>query len=315
MIICARNARIHLERNLEAFLMQSYPEFELILVDDGSNDHTEEWVKSQQAIYPGLTYLRNQKTTEGKKQALSLGIANARYNWIALSDADCRPSSNLWLSTMMSERGPETEIILGYAPYTTKAGWLNRLIRFETLLNALQYLSASETGIPYMGTGRNLIYHKTIFDPQALQAELAYGDDDLLISRKANATNTAICIASDSFVYSGPSNSYETYFKQKWRHYATSNRYSPSIKLYLIVFFASFMAFHISLFGVFISKSYWIGMGSLLIYLSISWPLFCKQCQIFKEKNLCMYYPVLNLIYLIHLVIQFPFLWIEKRRW
>src|SRR6185436_15548935 len=137
------------------------------LVDDDSDDGTEEWVTNLLQNYPKLKYYRNHKTAAGKKQALIMGISMASHSWIALSDADCRPASSSWLKTMMSYVGENTKIVLGYAPYSKQSGLLNKLIRYETSLSSHQYLSAAQLGFPYMGTGRNLVYHKSIFDTQA----------------------------------------------------------------------------------------------------------------------------------------------------
>ena len=44
-----------------------------------------------------------------------------------------------------------------------KNSFLNKLIRFETMLTALQYFSYAIDGKAYMGVGRNLAYKKSIF--------------------------------------------------------------------------------------------------------------------------------------------------------
>ena len=55
------------------------------------------------------------------------------------------------------------EIVLGYGGFHKRPGILNKLIRFDTFHNALQYLSYALAGIPYMGVGRNLSYKRALF--------------------------------------------------------------------------------------------------------------------------------------------------------
>ncbi len=315
IIICARNARHHLERNLPKFLAQKYPEFELILVDDDSDDGTEEWIKSILVDYPRLRYYRNHKTSAGKKQALNLGISNASHSWIALSDADCKPGSPFWLKTMMSNVSESTKIVLGYAPYEKNPGLLNKLIRLETVLNAIQYLSAADLGFPYMGCGRNLVYHKSIFDTQSLQVHLAYGDDDLLINAKSTKENTVFSLHPDSFIYSNPATSYPGYFKQKWRHYAAAHEYSWGIKMYLFIYFISLVGFYGSFVALLFFKLYAIAFICLISKMVFTWPVFYKQCRVLNEKDLINYFPLLSWMYVVHLIFQIPFLWIKKKKW
>lgn len=315
IIICARTAKDHLERNLPYFLNQNYSEFELILIDDDSQDGTEHWARNIQQNYPRLKYFRNHKTLAGKKQALALGVSKASHQWIALTDADCRPATSVWLKTMMFNVVDSTKIVLAYAPFSKKPGWLNSLIRMEACLNAIQYLSVANLGFPYMGTGRNLLYHKSIFDLQALKLDIAYGDDDLLISSKSTSTNTVVCTDPNSFVFSNPEDTYENYFKQKWRHYAASHHYKWFIKVYLFVYFASLLGFYISFVVLMLLKFYIIAASCLCIKFLLTWPVFCKQCRMLKEQDLCKYFPILTLVYVVHIFVQIPFLWIKKKSW
>ncbi len=316
LIICTRNALDHLRNNLSAFLVQDYPaEFELILVDDASEDGTGEWIQTLLPKFPQLQYYKLIKSGSGKKQALALGISKASHSWIALSDADCRPVSAFWLKTMLTNDDPNAKIVLGYAPYFGRKGWLNKLIRFETCLNAIQSFNAVQWGIPYTGTGRNLVYHKSIFDYQALRPEYIFGDDDFLISAKSNSQNTRICTDSDSFVYSESSLSYKKYFQQKWRHYGSSLKYTPAVKLYLIMYFISFIGFYSGLLYLIVRKQYIPALSWYIVLTSISWLFYYKYAKRLKENDLCRYYPVLNWIYIMHLLLQFPFLWIKKKNW
>jgi hypothetical protein len=49
-------------------------------------------------------------------------------------------------------------IVLGYSGYEKiEKSFLNKLIRFETLLTAIQYFSWAKAGLPYMGVGKKFI--------------------------------------------------------------------------------------------------------------------------------------------------------------
>ena len=58
----------------------------------------------------------------------------------------------------------EKSIVIGYGAYSKiNNSFLNKLIRFETLVTAVQYFSFAKVGIPFMGVGRNLAYHRDEF--------------------------------------------------------------------------------------------------------------------------------------------------------
>ena len=85
---------------------------------------------------------------------------------MVFTDADCHPVSKNWLNSIIQSYTKKTEIVLAYGGYARKRGLLNALIRFDTLFIGLQYLTFAKSGIPYMGTGRNLSYKKSVYDKQ-----------------------------------------------------------------------------------------------------------------------------------------------------
>lgn len=216
---------------------------------------------------------------------------------------------------MMQCLNNNQKIILGYAPYHFTPGKLNQFIRFECCFNALQYLAASQIGFPYMGTGRNLMYHKSIFNPQALQNKQMYGDDDLLINAQSNSTNTIQCLNPESFIYTDAKSSYIDYFNQRWRHYAAALDYNLKSGILLLIYFSSFIGLYVCMFYLLYQNNYFIASSLYVCHLLVSWPIFCNKLNIFKEKNLCIYFPILQIVYCLHLILQFPFLWIKKKHW
>lgn len=237
IIICARNEAENLAKNLISVLEQDYPHFEVIVVDDNSSDKSWEILLDIKNKYPILQLIQiKELTLPGKKVALSRGIEAARFERLLLTDADCRPSSKHWLSTMARVLRNGKEIALGYSPYKFHPGFLNIFIRFETVYTAIQYFSFAIMKIPYMGVGRNLAYVRSLFRKQQgflSHVHIASGDDDLFINQAANGQNTAIIIHPDTFVVSEPKRSWRGYYYQKSRHLTTGRRYKRFHQLLL----------------------------------------------------------------------------------
>ncbi|MCS6820644.1 MAG: glycosyltransferase [Microscillaceae bacterium] len=256
VVIAAHNEYANLSQFLEHILAQNYPIFEVIIANDRSTDKTSEWIETWQRKASYLREIRIEQTPQGfqpKKYALTQAIQQAQYPIVLLTDADCLPASSEWIKHMVQHFDSTTEIVLGFSPYQIKAGWLNKIIQFETLYTAIQYLSFALWGLPYMGVGRNVAYRKYLFD-QAKAFEkhkhIVGGDDDLFINQKAHAQNTKICLSPQSFVYSLPKTTWKTWIIQKKRHLSVGKYYKPLHLWLLGIIQSSYLLFWLLFFPI-----------------------------------------------------------------
>ena len=261
VIICARDEEANLKANLPLILEQDYPEYEVVVVNDASGDGTEDLLNNLQRQYTHLrtTFIReSDHIREGKKLALTVGIKAAKYDRLLLTDADCSPATKQWIYFMQQNFTRNKKIVLGYGGYRRGKGLVNLISRYEAFFTALQYFGMSLTGHPYMGTGRNLAYRRTLFFENrgfASHYELASGDDDLFINEVARKANTSIEIQPESFTLSDTEKTWKDWYYQKKRHLTTGPRYRFSTKLVVglelmsrMIFYPAFiflLAFHV----------------------------------------------------------------------
>jgi len=241
VIICAKDDTENLREFLPLFLDQDYAEFEVIVVNDGGNEETEDLMRDMKKVYPQLrsTFVPAGTTNlSTKKLALTLGIKAAKYDWILLSDADCYPESNQWIASMAKNFVSGVEFVLGFSPYEIKKGFVNKLITYDTLFNGLQYLGYTKHLAPYMGVGRNMAYRKEVFFRNkgfATNLHLRSGDDDLMVNYAAHKYNTTIETSPESIIWSIPEKKYLYWYYQKERHLSVSTYYKSSSKAMLLV--------------------------------------------------------------------------------
>jgi mycofactocin system glycosyltransferase len=102
VVVTVRNDRAHLDRCLVALSELDYPDYEVVIVDDGSTDGTRELVESRAATDHGLRLVRVGDPAEpiGIGASRNRGVAAARHDAIAFTDADCRPRSD-WLADLV----------------------------------------------------------------------------------------------------------------------------------------------------------------------------------------------------------------------
>ncbi len=85
IIIPTYNRAHCIERSIRSVLNQSYEAFELLIVDDGSTDHTKEVVDKIEDVR--IRYIRCEENG-GAAKARNRGIAEAKYDYIAFQDSD-----------------------------------------------------------------------------------------------------------------------------------------------------------------------------------------------------------------------------------
>ena len=238
VVVCARNEATNLQDYLHALAMQDYPKYEVIVVDDGSEDNThtilEQYFQQDHRLYHTFVP-QGARVISSKKLALTIGIKAANYDYILLTDADCRPESRYWIREMMSGfNSKETEIVLGFSPYFEKEGLLNHLICYDTLFCGLQFMGMAKCGHPYMGVGRNLAYRKeTFFANNGFHGLLntRAGDDDLFVNKVATRSNTHVVCNPNALTWSPPKYTWHEWILQKRRHLSVSPLYSTRNKL------------------------------------------------------------------------------------
>jgi glycosyltransferase involved in cell wall biosynthesis len=293
IIICAHNEDANLQKNLSYILNQQYehqgrPNFEVLVVNDNSKDDSIYFLREEVKRNPHLNILnltQESRNMKGKKFPLTMGIKEAKYEHLLLTDADCQPTSANWLIEMVQPFYEGKEIVIGYAPYEKEKSSLNKKIRFETFYAALQYLSLALSKIPYMGVGRNLAYTKSLFNSNkgfSKHYQLLSGDDDLFINAVANANNTAVVLSENTFMHSAAKGSSEAWKFQKKRHLSTGRFYKLKHKFLLALLAFSHFLFYVT----FIACCFYPSLIFIVLGIFVSRWIFIYLIQYFAMKKL-----------------------------
>jgi cellulose synthase/poly-beta-1,6-N-acetylglucosamine synthase-like glycosyltransferase len=323
IIISAHDEETHLRELIPQILQQDYPAFEVIIVDDRSNDGTFDLLLDETKRDHRLRMVHVNRTpphVNSKKYALTLGIKAAHYEWIVVTDADCRPSSNQWLSGMATAFNEETSFVLGYSPYQKKPGFLNLFVRFESLLTAIQYLSFAWLGNPYMGVGRNMAYRRSVFlESKGFNSSLSItgGDDDLLVNQLATQKNTAVVIEPGAQVLSFPKDTWTAFFNQKIRHLSVGKHYRLSHRLLLGLFTVSWILTWFTGLPLAIFSDYrYIVLGVLIFRLLLAGWLFYDSARKLGQRFEAWAILPLDFLYAFYyLVTGLVALFTKKVRW
>ena len=232
VIVTSKNNSFELEKNLPYFLNQNYPLYEVIVVNSGSTDDTDDVLKLAEQKYSQLyhTFIpAGADEVNEKKLAITLGVKAAKYDIVLFSESYCRPFSNNWIREFGKEFTKGKDILLGYSKviFTNRVG-LGNFIRYDNLIHHLKFLSLAIAGKPFMGIGRNMAYKKELFfNNKGLSSVLGIdgGEDDLYINRISNRKNTGVILSKDSIIETDSVDSFSTWRSIKSKYLYTKQFY------------------------------------------------------------------------------------------
>ena len=128
-IIPTFNRKHTLQRAIDSVYDQKYISNEIIIVDDGSTDGTDEWIKKK---YPQIIFLS--QSNSGVSSARNLGIKAARSEWIALLDSD-----DEWLPEKLQKQVKSIESNPEYLCCHTNEIWIRNGVQVNQMKKHQKY--------------------------------------------------------------------------------------------------------------------------------------------------------------------------------
>jgi GT2 family glycosyltransferase len=117
VVVCSYNGGSTLEQCLRSLCALDYPDFEVIVVDDGSTDNTPAIV----ARFPDVRSIR--QTNRGLSAARNVGLHEATGEIVAYTDSDCFADRD-WLTLLVERLEESGAAAVGGPNLTPEDGWL-----------------------------------------------------------------------------------------------------------------------------------------------------------------------------------------------
>lgn len=306
VIICARNEADRLTPLLTSLTQLDYPveRYEVLLIDDDSTDETPELLRSYASHFPNWRVLQHQKRPDepqGKKGALTMGVAQAQGEIILVTDADCRVPPD-WLKSMAGGFAPEVGMVLGFAIVDSGATLFQQLQQFGCVCEATVAAVSAYYRRPTHSNGQNLAFRKAVFvavGGYADGAQLSSGDDFFL--SKAIQTKSkwrfAFNISPASYVRTLPEKFDRSYLHQQLRRNGKAF-YLPPVHFIL----ASWIfCFHIGLLVALVAAPGLFLFLTALKFLS-EWIAFRAGARLFGQTHLLRSFPLFWLLYPVQII-------------
>lgn len=131
IIVPAYNEGPVIERGIQSLLQLDYPQYEVVVVDDGSTDETLELASRWEGRHGDVEVRVLTKRQGGKASALNLGIARSQHPFIMCMDADSWIEPETLRRAMPHFRDDTVGAVAGNVKVTNRVGWLTRLQALE----------------------------------------------------------------------------------------------------------------------------------------------------------------------------------------
>lgn len=300
IIIPARNEEHFIQACLDAVLKQKYPAhlFEIIVVDDYSEDKTAEIVQNLSNHNPCLQLIKmedvlgKQQINSYKKKAIETAIQQAKGNWIVCTDADCLVTEN-WLASI-DNYIQQNQVLFVAAPvqFFANKSWLNLFQRID--FATLQAITASTTnnGFHTLCNGANMAYSKQAYlEVNGFKGvdDVASGDDLFLLQKiKTKFGNTCgYLLHEDAIVKTHAMPTLKAFFNQRIRWASKTKRYTDKNMLFVLSFA---LVLNVSIVASFVLLWFykWFGLYCIAVVLLkaiAEWQLIKKAKNYFIQTH------------------------------
>jgi glycosyltransferase involved in cell wall biosynthesis len=291
-------------------------EVEVIVVDDGSDDGTLEYLKK--LSNPKVVVLQNKE--EGKKAAIKLALENAKHEIIIQTDGDCEVGE-YWLLSMVNRLlSDKTRIVIGPVYPIASKSILNALIRLEWL--GIQFLTAYTARLkqPALSNGANMAFYKKDyrdFIASKLGDKYASGDDVFFLKYISKLGKAVFNLDKASIVLTQMPQTLGALVKQRVRWITKANKSSNFLSTLFSTIVA--MANFVWIAGVYFVIQDYHALPILMI--TVGWKLISdfiicwNMGRFYNDLRLLSWVPVMFFVFPVYLILGLFFSFRRSYSW
>lgn len=207
VVVAARNEEQNIEACVGSLLAQDYPNYEVIAVDDRSDDRTPSLLRRLQAESHGKLQVITVRDLAdgwfGKNNAMREGVARSTGEWLCFTDADCRFTSRRALSAAVQEAlTHQVDFLTLLPPLEERATW-ERIIQPACVIMMLSWFMPLRVNDPKSktayGNGQFMLMTRRCYEGigghARVRAEL---NEDMVMSRNAKASDFKLRLAENT---------------------------------------------------------------------------------------------------------------------
>jgi len=234
VVIACRNEAKNLNTLMPYLKNQTNQNFELILINDHSVDDTWKIMNSYKTEFKNIKLLNSDRY--GKKQALHIGIVNAKNDYILTTDADCLPHQR-WIETIAAfKQKSQADLVVGPVVIKAKQGIFEKWQQTEFQSLIISGAGAIGSQLAFMCNGANLAFKKSVWlqSWKNLHHEINSGDDVFLLHQiKKTGGNIQFIKSPQALVSTSACSTLQSFVKQRKRWASKSPYYRDFATIFI----------------------------------------------------------------------------------
>jgi glycosyltransferase involved in cell wall biosynthesis len=317
IIIAVRNEAKNIKACIDSILQQTFTDFEILVIDDFSDDQTSAIVMAFND--PRVKYFQLKDSlpdcaanTMNKKTAIELGVRQSNFNLIVTTDGDCT-MGQAWLQVISDTfLNPTIQYATGIVTYYGNPDLFSKFQQID-LMSLMGITAASiQMKSAYMSNGANMAFRKTTFDRidgYKSNIDLPTGDDVFLMHNiiSTYGSNAVTFIKNlDAAVHTASCVTLAEFVQQRIRWVSKSTKLiSKKATLTL-----QFMYIYHSLFlvllilSLFLDGNHWpYLLGFFIIKISIDLLFLNSVSSFFKRRELLIGLPLFEIFYFAYVIV------------
>lgn len=312
LLIAAKNEGSNIKKLLQSLYNQSYSKenFEVIIVDDHSDDDTAEVIKRFIDAHTEMKLKLLQAEGRGKKQAISQALHAAENEIVMVTDADCELPEH-WIESMVGyfvEK--DLKMLLGPVLLSPAKTLFEKLQVLEHLSLIASTAGSAAIGMPVMCNGANMMYdRKAAIDVEKYRTDMkiASGDDMFLMEqflKHYGSQSVGFLLDNQAIVKTSTMPNLKAFFRQRTRWTSKTKAYTNwkiiATALTVLLFNLSIVFFFAA--GFFMKFFWCFYVLYVIMKTLIDFPILKRITTFMQQRNLLWWMFPLEFIYPFYVV-------------
>ena len=312
VLIAARNEGKNIEKLLQSLYNQTFDKenFEVIIVDDHSDDDTFGISESFKVSHPEMSLKLLKATGSGKKQAISQALHAADNEVVIVTDADCELPEK-WIEKMLAYYiAKNLKMLLGPVLLTPADTLFEKLQVLEHMSLIASTAGSAAIGMPVMCNGANMMYDRKSalnVEKDRTDMKLASGDDMFLMEQfiaRYGSKAIGFFLNREVIVKTATMPNLKAFFRQRTRWTSKTKAYTNwkiiATALTVFLFNLSIVFFFVA--GFFMPVFWAFYVLYVIMKTLIDYPIIRRISAFMKQKKLKFWTLPLEFIYPFYVV-------------
>jgi glycosyltransferase involved in cell wall biosynthesis len=239
LILTIRNEEEMLRKNLPALLTIDGVDYEVIAVDDFSQDNTYLVLGSLKKQYRRLKISSlNEETRFSLKLSQNIAIKATSHEWVLPVPVSILEPNADWLLSVVKALKEDGSVVIGYTSIEPKNSIINRIYRTGNYWLFMKSIGYTLNGIPLVYSDENLAFKKQkYFDLGGYGTKIKepYANLELLINKFIRKKNSSILFTPESVIRKTQEIHWNDYFDMVKKGFRLEKHLSFSKQLFLLI--------------------------------------------------------------------------------